>query len=263
MTEDLKTRTASPQPPEPAAPAKPKLDLSISKILGGALAAMTAAALGSRLSVAGTLVGAALASIIAAVAGSIYTASLSRTQEKVRTVFTGRVAGTDLPTSVDTVTEQDQQTTRWAAADPVPGWTVAQPPPGSNGGRPPRPPRGRLNWKGIVVGTLAMFAIAAAALTGFELISGHALSGGKGTTITQVSEPKAKSTPKPKPSARATPTPSASSATPTVKPSASASSTPEASSAPSATTEPTPTASQTPSASASAASPVPSGSATR
>jgi hypothetical protein len=263
MPEDLKTRTASPQQPEPAAPAKAKLDLSISKILGGALAAMTAAALGSRLSVAGTLVGAALASIIAAVAGAIYTASLSRTQEKVRTVFTGRVAGTDLPTSVDTVAEPDQTTTRWAAADPVPGWTVAQPPASSGGGRPPRPPRGRLNWKGIVVGTLAMFAIAAAALTGFELISGHALSGGSGTTITQVSEPKAKSTPKPTKSASPTPSPSASSSTATPEPSATASSTPEPSSAPSATTPATtPAPSVTPSASASQATPVPSASAT-
>ncbi len=57
-----------------------QLDLSATQIVGGALAAMTAAALGSQLSVAGTVVGAALASIIAAVAGSLYTASLRRTQ---------------------------------------------------------------------------------------------------------------------------------------------------------------------------------------
>ena len=55
------------------------LDLSATQVVGGALAAMTAAALGSQLSVAGTVVGAALASIIAAVAGSLYTASLRRT----------------------------------------------------------------------------------------------------------------------------------------------------------------------------------------
>ena len=51
-----------------------ELDLSATQVVGGALAAMTAAALGSQLSVAGTVVGAALASIIAAVAGSLYTA---------------------------------------------------------------------------------------------------------------------------------------------------------------------------------------------
>jgi hypothetical protein len=61
-----------------------QLDLSATQIVGGALAAMTAAALGSRLSVAGTIVGAALASIIAAVAGSLYTASLRRTHDKVK-----------------------------------------------------------------------------------------------------------------------------------------------------------------------------------
>ena len=64
-----------------------ELDLSATQIVGGALAAMTAAALGSQLSVAGTVVGAALASIIAAVAGSLYTASLRRTRDKVKTVF--------------------------------------------------------------------------------------------------------------------------------------------------------------------------------
>ena len=62
-------------------------DLSITQMVGGALAAMTAAALGSQLSAAGTVIGAALASIVAAVAGSLYTASLRRTSDKVKTVF--------------------------------------------------------------------------------------------------------------------------------------------------------------------------------
>ena len=44
------------------AEAKPKLDLSPTKIIGGALAAMTAAALGAQLSLVGTVVGAAVAS---------------------------------------------------------------------------------------------------------------------------------------------------------------------------------------------------------
>ena len=46
-------------PPEQPPAKAHKLDLSLTKVLGGALAAMTAAAIGSRLSVAGTLVGAA------------------------------------------------------------------------------------------------------------------------------------------------------------------------------------------------------------
>ena len=70
------------------------LDLSVTQVVGGALAAMTAAALGSRLSVAGTVIGAALASIIAAVGGALYTASLRHTRDKVRSVWTGKAAGT-------------------------------------------------------------------------------------------------------------------------------------------------------------------------
>ena len=79
-------------------------DLSVTQVVGGALAAMTAAALGSRLSVAGTVVGAALASIIAAVAGAMYTASLRRTRDKVRSVWTGTAGGT--ATRVEVLTEE-------------------------------------------------------------------------------------------------------------------------------------------------------------
>ena len=84
------------------------LDLSVPQVLGGALAAMTAAALGAQLSVAGTLVGAALASIIAAVAGSLYTASIRRTREKVKTVFwTGQPNEVDEPTVIDIVADNE------------------------------------------------------------------------------------------------------------------------------------------------------------
>ena len=62
---------------------------------------MTAAALGSRLSVAGTILGAALASVIAAVASALYTASLKHTQDKVRTVWTGRTGDADVPTTIE------------------------------------------------------------------------------------------------------------------------------------------------------------------
>ncbi len=53
-------------------------------MLGSAAAAMTAAYLGSRIGVVGTILGAALASVVSAVAGAAYTASLRRTRELVR-----------------------------------------------------------------------------------------------------------------------------------------------------------------------------------
>jgi hypothetical protein len=151
------------------------LDLSPTQIVGGALAAMTAAALGSRLSVAGTIVGAALASIIAAVAGSLYTASLRRTHDKVKTVFwTGQPNEVEEPTVMEILEDREghvaDQRSHLVAPEPVDS----------------SPDRRKLNWKRVLVAALAAFGIAAVSLTVFELATGNAISGGEGTTIQQV-----------------------------------------------------------------------------
>jgi hypothetical protein len=154
------------------------LDLSVTQVVGGALAAMTAAALGSQLSAAGTLVSAALASIVAAVAGALYTASIRRTREKVKTVFyTGQPNEVDEPTVIDIVADSEGHIKgqRSHLVEPEPD-------------RSPRGPRPKLNWKRVVVVALAIFGIAAVSLTAFELATGRALSGGEGTTFQQVSE---------------------------------------------------------------------------
>jgi hypothetical protein len=151
------------------------LDLSPTQIVGGALAAMTAAALGSRLSVAGTIVGAALASIIAAVAGSLYTASLRRTSDKVKTVFwTGQPNEVEEPTVMEIMEDREGhvagQRSHLVAPESVDS----------------SPGRRKLNWKRVLVAALAAFGIAAVTLTAFELVTGNAISGGEGTTIQQV-----------------------------------------------------------------------------
>ena len=156
-------------------------DLSATQVVGGALAAMTAAALGSQLSVAGTVVGAALASIIAAVAGSLYTASLRRTTDKVKTVWATQPNESEDPTVIEIVEDGEGHVV--GQHDHV----VGSEPTGS-----PQPRRRlRLNWKRVAIGALAAFGIAAASLTVFELVTGSALSGGEGTTIQQVREGKA------------------------------------------------------------------------
>jgi hypothetical protein len=226
----LTNHTAEPdtsKEPDDKKPKKSKLDLSVTQVLGGALAAMTAAALGSQLSVAGTVVGAALASIIAAVAGSLYTASIRRTREKVKTVFwTGQPNEVEEPTVMEIVSDSEghvaEQRSHLVAPEPAPS--------------PPQ--RGRkLNWKRIAVAALATFAIAAAALTAVELVTGHALSGGNGTTFQQVSEGRSdrgsdtkKKAPSEKPTKKAT---TASTEEPTTEPSEeSRSSGPQATTAP-------------------------------
>jgi hypothetical protein len=77
----------------------PKMELSLTQVLGGSLAAATAAALGSRLGVVGTITGAALVSVVASVAGAVYTASLRRTKYQVSRAL-GTVAGGAHPVRV-------------------------------------------------------------------------------------------------------------------------------------------------------------------
>jgi hypothetical protein len=178
----LTNRTAQSETRNQASDEKSKgsgLDLSPAQLVGGALAAMTAAALGSQLSVAGTVVGAALASIIAAVAGSLYTASLRRTHDKVKTVFwTGQPNEVEDPTVMEILPDSQGhiagQRSHLLAPEPS--------------GDPSPPRRPKLSWKRVAVAALAAFGIAAVALTTFELVTGHALSGGDGTTIQQVRE---------------------------------------------------------------------------
>jgi hypothetical protein len=222
-------RTTEPATAKPSDQPKKGLDLSVTQIVGGALAAMTAAALGSQLSAAGTIVGAALASVVAAVAGSLYTASLRRTGDKVKTVFyTDDPNAVQEPTVMEILPDSDGhvsgQRSHLVAPEPDPNQ---------------KPRRPKLNWKRILVVALATFGIAAVALTTFELVTGHALSGGQGTTFQQVSEssPQKKSDTKKKESSKkSTPkaTEESSSEEPTAEPRAQSST-----SAPEVTPEPT------------------------
>ena len=244
----LTNRTAQSETRNQASDKKSKgsgLDLSPAQLVGGALAAMTAAALGSQLSVAGTVVGAALASIIAAVAGSLYTASLRRTHDKVKTVFwTGQPNEVEDPTVMEILPDSEGHIAGQRSH-------LLAPEPSGDPSPPQRRPK--LSWKRVAVAALAAFGIAAVALTTVELVTGQALSGGEGTTFQQVSEGKpnkesdTKKEPADKPTSRATTeVTNEASESSTTEPSESASSEPtEATTAPTpeanATTEPNPT----------------------
>ena len=222
--------------PETEQEKKSWLDLSPIQVMGGALAAMTAAGLGSRFSVEGTVVGAALASVIAAMAGALYTASLRRTSVAVRGVLGGRrshAAGTKGS----------------SAPKPVPGGsTAAAPLSRSTADTLARTSRRRSLVLSSVIGAAAIFALAGGALTMYEAIAGQALSGGSGTTFSQVQQdgsedqPTDKQSPAPTDSAE----PGESGPTPTAE----TSDTPEAESAP--TAEPSAEPSVVPSAEPSA-----------
>jgi len=207
---------------------------------------MTAAALGSRFSVAGTVVGAALASVIAAVAGALYTASLRRTHKTVRVVLGGRpthAAGIKSPST---------------PAQPVPGVSAAVAPrslPSLAGTADTSATASRRRALVVraVVGTAATFALAAGALTMYEALTGHALSGGSGTTFSQVQQ----DGPEDRPTDKQAPAPSESAdPSPTAEPSAEPSVTPEAE--PSPTAKPSAEPSVTPQAEPSATAAPPS-----
>ena len=230
-------------------PGKPRIELSLTQVLAGALAAMTAAYLGSRLSVAGTVVGAAVASVVAAVASSVYSASLRTTQHHVRTVFQGRVDGSGLPTTVESVGDRETATPAEAPAQPSAPAVDSSTAPGAR--------RPRLSWKNVLVAAVAAFALAGAVLTGVELATGSALSGGDGTTVGQVAEPQRRD-PQPVASPSAEPSEPSPSATPTATAEPSPEPSPEPSSTPSSTPEATPEATPEPAPEPSTAVPTPS-----
>ena len=243
---DQTTKQGLASEPEIQQEKKAWLDLSLFQILGGALAAMTAAALGSRFGVEGTITGTALASVVAAVAGSVYTASLRRTSDTVRTALVKRrvpATGTQSPAT---------------AAAPRPQGSTAVAPVSRPGRADPAGPSAKASRrKAIVVrslvGAVGTFALAAGGLTMYEAIAGQALSGGSGTTFSQVQKggdedrPTEEKAPAPSESAEPSSTAEPSeepSATPEAEPSQSAApsteATEESSAEPSETQEPEP-----------------------
>src|ERR671916_808240 len=64
--------------------AKTTVPLSVVQVLAGALAAVSAAVVASTFGLAGTLLGAAVTSVVATVAGALYTHSLERARARIR-----------------------------------------------------------------------------------------------------------------------------------------------------------------------------------
>jgi hypothetical protein len=188
-----------------------KVAFSLPQIVGGALAAATAAAIGSQLGVAGTILGAAVASIVGGIAGTLYSAGIDRTHRKVSEAIT---RGSD---QVRSHPDYDPD----GASPALPGLGDTQRLDAADGTEvdpePVEPDDGRRRklWKVMGLSVAAMFVLALVAITIIELGLGRALDGKQGTTVSQVV--RADPTPTPTPSR----TPSAS-VTPTVTPTASA-----------------------------------------
>jgi hypothetical protein len=182
--------------------------IRFSQVLAGALAAVTAALIGSTMGVAGTVVGAGLASMISTVGGALYLRSFQRTKEGVRTVHAkvvGRTGGTTVLVS-DEDPEEDKTSEDLAPGDEVEVTPDDQAP----------VDRRRLRWPVLVVTTLAAFALGMAAVTGVEWLRGESLSGSGDTTFGSIVAPRQHTAPADDPAdpTTTTPTPTTTTTTP-------------------------------------------------
>jgi hypothetical protein len=151
-----------------------RVNLSPTQVLAGSLAAVTSAVAASRLGVAGTLVGAALGSVVATIGQAYYEHYLDRTRRRVRAAVVRRVAMEDDPT-------QEQPVLSVPASGTIPPSETGR----SRAGRvvPERLSRGA-RWLALALSALAAFTIAVVVLTGYESATGEPISdNGRGTTI--------------------------------------------------------------------------------
>ena len=143
--------------------------IQISKVVAGTLAAVSAAVLGSFLGVAGTLAGAALASIVGSVGTELYERSLHRGAKRLQTlaptfikapaaVGTPEVAAaTDEDSPSHTVPEELKHETPAAVAAPA-------------------PTRFQVRWSRVGLAAVALFVLAMVPLTLVEMASGRTIA---------------------------------------------------------------------------------------
>jgi hypothetical protein len=137
--------TDNPQSPQPESVSA----LSITHLLASALAAVTATFAASYFGVSGTIIGAALASVVTVIGNTLYSHSIQRTRQRVRSVVPLTTLGLGPK----------------AVADPPPGDTTAA----------SSPPRPAIPWQRVAVGAAGLFMIVAAIVTGVEIAAGRPL----------------------------------------------------------------------------------------
>ncbi len=194
-----------------------RVEISLAQVATSALAAVSAAVLCSFFGVAGTIIGTAVTSLVATVAGAVYSYSLRRTRTRLRRLHQAGAASPSFPEVMKTVRQQGRRVL------------------------------GAVPWAPIAIGSLAVFVLSIGVVTVIEANAGETLSallgvgnsGSRQTTLGSLTHagPSRHHSRKPKPSPSPTASPSPTS-TPT---------------APGAGVTPTPTA--TPSATATTTRP--------
>jgi hypothetical protein len=182
--------TASATVADPPAPP----DLTVNKVIAGAGAAATSAVAGSFFGAAGTVLGAALGSVVSMIATTIYQHSLDRTRDTVK-------ARIKLPggRTVDVAGKVEVPAPRVAAAGETgrarvyvtPTGLTDQPTAVLSAVSPASPPRPRRRWVVRTALTVGVFLIGLLAVTGVELLKGSTLARGEtGTSVGRVVDPR-------------------------------------------------------------------------
>jgi hypothetical protein len=157
--------------------------ISTTQLMSSALAAVTAAVVGSRLGIAGTLIGAAAGSVIGTAGTAMYAHWLDRTATRVRTVVRLPTVRRDGSADITEIlaTEDDAtlvQPSRAAQTlDPADRPVAA-----TASSRQP-------TWRTVTLAAVATFAVSIGSITAFEAIAGEPVSSltggdsGNGTTL--------------------------------------------------------------------------------
>lgn len=187
----------------------PEKGLKPAQVCASALAAVTAAFLGSTLGVAGTIAGAGVASVVTTIGSEVYLRSLRKTRAAARRTRM-ILAGPDT---------RLRQETRLLEPPPPPPNPLVRPEavrPDDDTVRLPRPgqvasseeptvflspstallsPSGperskktwwKSRWTLAAAVSVVAFVVGILAITGFEALTGHAVSGGTGTTLGRI-----------------------------------------------------------------------------
>jgi hypothetical protein len=162
------------------------IELSVPQLLAGALAAASAAVAASWLGVAGTVLGAVVASIVVTVSSALYARPIERSSQVIRESLPV------IPVLPDRYRERDATSTETRVLgatsvdelDRVESATVEAVPAGSDRG-----PARRIQWSATVLTLVVGFGI----LTAFEALIGKSASsltggGGGGSTIARIVE---------------------------------------------------------------------------
>jgi hypothetical protein len=258
MTSDTSDLRSPRDQPPPDAP-RDRVQLSAVQVAASALASVSAAVIASLFGVAGTVVGAGLVAIVSTTGSALYSSSMKRTSSQLRrarenllTARAGEAGSTTRPgraASSTAVLDRPEPRRRRSGStdDATPsrwrrGWLTV-------GGR-----RG-LKWPALLGAAVLVFALAIAAITGFEALTSKSISsltghGSSSSTIGGITGSTTSSTPTPTPTSTGS---GSDAATTSPSPTATSSAKPSA-------TVPTPSASAsvtvpTPSAAASSAAP--------